>query len=81
MDFSKTLALVAVGGMLAACGGGAAATDGAADPATAAPAGGEKQGCKGEGHSCAPGKCGANKPAEGAAPADGAAAAPAADPK
>lgn len=81
MNFSKALAVVAVSGMAAglmACGGGAAAN---AEPETAAPAAGEKQGCKGEGHTCQAGKCSGakpeEKPAEGAtAPATGDAAAP-----
>jgi hypothetical protein len=65
MNFSKTLAMVAIGGILAGCGGAAASGDGAATPADGA-AGGEKQGCK------ANGKCSGEKPAD--APADGAAA-------
>jgi hypothetical protein len=65
MNFSKTLAVVAIGGILAGCGGGAAAGDGAATPADGAAAG-EKHECK------ANGKCGGEKPAD-AKPADGAA--------
>jgi len=84
MNFSKALAVVAIGGIIAGCGGSNAATDGAATPADAA-AGGEKHSCKGNG-SCK----GEAKPADGTAapaagdakPADGAAApAPAPAPK
>jgi hypothetical protein len=72
MNFSKTLAVVAIGGMLAGCGGGNAAADGAATPADGAAAG-EKHECKENA------KCNKDKPAD-AKPADGAAA-PAGDTK
>ncbi len=71
MNFSKTLAVVAIGGMLAGCGGGAAAGEGAATPADGAAAG-EKHECKGKG------SCSGDKAAD-PKPADGAAAAPAGD--
>ena len=70
MNLSKTLAVVAIGGILAGCGGSNAAADGAATPADGAAAG-EKHECK------ANGKCGGDKAGGEAKPADGAAAAPA----
>lgn len=78
-QISKTMATLAVGGLvvgLAACGGSTPAPDTQATPG----AGTEAHSCKGgEEHKCAAnGKCGANKeaaPADGtAAPADGTAA-------
>ncbi|HRI64939.1 MAG TPA: hypothetical protein PK156_11885 [Polyangium sp.] len=74
MNFSKTLAVVAIGGILAGCGGGNAAGDGAATPADGAAAG-EKHECKGG--KCSGDKAGGEaKPADGAAPADKPADAP-----
>jgi hypothetical protein len=74
MNFSKTLAMVAIGGILAGCGGSQAAGEGAATPADGAAAG-EKHECKSNG------KCGGDKAAE-PKPADGAATpAPAGDAK
>lgn len=65
MNLSKALAVVAIGGIIAGCGGSNAAGDGAANPSDAA-AGGEKHSCKGNGG------CKGDKPAD--APADGSAA-------
>lgn len=80
MDMNKMMATLAVGGMiagLAACGGGQAQPENA-DSKAGAEAGAQAS-CKGGTeaggeHKCAAGKCGGNKEA---APADGAAPAPA----